>query len=66
MLLYQRLWKHIKLKKNMKLFDTAMSSVFSNFIAKINKNKNSGGEFAYLLGSIFGPILLPPFYREST
>lgn len=42
------------LKKNMKLFDTAMSSVFSNFIAKINKNKNSGGEFAYLLGSIFG------------
>lgn len=42
------------LKKNMKLFDTAMTSVFSNLIAKINKNKNSGGEFAYLLGSIFG------------
>lgn len=42
------------LRKNMKLFDTAISSVFSNFIARINKNKNSGGEFAYLLGSIFG------------
>ena len=42
------------LKRNMQMLDKAFSSLFANFIAKMNKNKSSGSELGYILGSIFG------------
>lgn len=42
------------LKRNMQLFDKALTSMFSNVIARLNKGKNGGSELGYILGSIFG------------
>lgn len=44
------------IKRNLNNFDKALSSVFSQFITKMNKNKNNAGasDLMYLLGNIFG------------
>lgn len=42
-----------KLKNNLKAFDTAATGLFSQFIGKMNKNKNSAG-LKGILANIFG------------